>query len=117
MIGDGVLLTVGFDDVLRFFQSIPGHGREEMMLDLVVQSAIPEVCEGVSANIARREHLLVQKVYPAIFVQNRHTFMVRRGNRTQVQTQKCSMDDKEQYRLPGVQLREQQAKVEQVVGD
>ena len=96
VIGDGVLFTVGFDDVLRFFQSVPGHGWEQMMLDLVVQSTIPEVSEGVSANITRREDLLAQKVYLAIFVQNRHTFMVRRSNRTQVQTQKCSMDDKEQ---------------------
>jgi hypothetical protein len=58
VIGDGVLLTVGFDDVLRFFQSVPGHGREQMMLDLVVQPTIPEVGQGVSFDIARSKHLL-----------------------------------------------------------
>lgn len=52
VIGNGMLLAVGFDDVLRFFQSVPGHGREQMMLDLVVQPTIPEVSQGVSFDVA-----------------------------------------------------------------
>ena len=51
MIGDGALLTKGFDNLLRFFQFISGNSREQMMLNLVIQSAVPEVSEGVSSDI------------------------------------------------------------------
>lgn len=53
MIGDGALLTEGLDDLLRFFQFIPGNGRKQVMLDLVIQSTVPEVSERVSLDIAR----------------------------------------------------------------
>jgi len=52
MIGDGTLLTEGFDNPLRFFQSISGNRWEQVMLNLVIQSTVPEVSEGVSPDIA-----------------------------------------------------------------
>ena len=68
VIGDGVLLAEGFDDLLRFSQSVPGHGWEEVMLDLVVQTAIPEIGEGAGFDIAGSKHLLAQEVQGAVFV-------------------------------------------------
>ena len=52
MIGDGVFLTESFNDLLGLVQFIPGNSREQMMLNLVIQSPVPEVSEGVSSDIA-----------------------------------------------------------------
>lgn len=62
VVSNGMFLAEGFDDVLRFFQFVPGNGWEQMMLDLVVQAAIPEISDRMSFDIARTEYLLVQKV-------------------------------------------------------
>ena len=59
MIGDGALLTEGFDVLLRFFQFISGNRREKVMLNLIIQSPIPEASEGVSPDIARAKYLLM----------------------------------------------------------
>ena len=59
MIGDGALLTEGFDVLLRFFQFISGNRWEQVMLNLVIQSTVPEVSEGVSLDIARAKYLLM----------------------------------------------------------
>ena len=76
VIGNRALLAEGFDEKLRFSQSVPGHSREEVMLDLVVQTAIPEIGEGAGFDIAGSEHLLAQEVQLAVFIQNRHAFVV-----------------------------------------
>lgn len=85
------------------------------MFDLVVQTTVPEVGKRMGLDIAGRQHLLVEKIQRAVSVYNEHPFMVRRDNRTQVQAKKRLVDDHEQHRLPGVQLPEQQANVDDVV--
>lgn len=62
VIGNVMVLAESPGDVLRFFQLIPGDGREKVMLDLIVETPIPEIGEGVRPDIARTEHLLMQKV-------------------------------------------------------
>ena len=59
MIGDGALLTESFDALLRFFQFISGNRRKKVMLNLVIQSTVPEVSERVSLDIARAKYLLM----------------------------------------------------------
>jgi hypothetical protein len=68
VIGDRVLLTKGFDEALCFSQTIAGHAWEEMVLDLVVESSIPEVRHGMRFHIARSHHLAVQEAQVALFV-------------------------------------------------
>ena len=106
-----MLLAEGFDDLLRFSQSVPGHGWEEVMLDLVVQTAIPEIGEGAGFDIAGSKHLLAQEVQRAVFVQNKHAFVVWRGDGTQVQAKKRPVDENKHGGLPDAQLGEQQANV------
>ncbi len=114
-IGNGVLLAEGLDQGPCLSQSVPGHGREQMMLDLIVQSAIPEVDQGRALDIAGRKHLPTEEVRWAGLVHDGHPFMVGGTDRTEVQTEKRVMDDDEQKNLPGAQPPEQQANVESVV--
>ena len=68
MIRDGMFLAEGFDDALGFFQFVPGNSWKQVMFDLVVQAAIPEIGDRMSFDIAGTEYLLVQKVQRAIFI-------------------------------------------------
>jgi len=47
VIGDRVLLT----EALCFSQAVARHAWEEMVLNLVVESSIPEVCHGMRFHI------------------------------------------------------------------
>src|SRR2546421_12356711 len=85
------------------------------MLDLVVQTAIPEIGEGAGFDIAGSKHLLAQEVHPAVFVQNKHALVVWRGNGTQVQAKKRPVDENKHDSLPDAELGEQQAKVKNLV--
>src|SRR5258706_5409507 len=76
VIGNGVLLAVCSDDLLRFSQFVPGHGREQVVLYLVIQRAIPEVSQGMGPDIAGGKYLLTQEVYGAVPVQNEHALVV-----------------------------------------
>ena len=111
VIGNRVLLTKGFDKALCFPQAVSGHAWEEMMLDLVVESSIPEVRHRMRFHIASRHHLAVQEAQIALFVQHRHAFMIGSEDRPQVQTRKQLMHQHEHYRLPDSQEKEQDAKV------
>ena len=62
VVSNGMFLAEGFDDVLRFFQFVPGNSWEQVMFDLVVQTAIPEISNRMGFDIAGTEYLLVQKV-------------------------------------------------------
>src|ERR1700722_6371244 len=106
MIGDGVRLAEISDNLLRFSQPVSGHGREQVVLDLVVKATIPEAGQGVGFDIAGSEHLLMQEVQWAVFVYNGHTFVVGSSDRTQVQAEQRLVNDNEQNHLPDVHARE-----------
>ena len=93
----------GLDERPCLSQFVPGHGWEQMMLDLIVQSAIPEVDQGRTLDIAGRKHLLAEEVRWAGLVHDGHPFMVGGTDRTEVQAKKRVMDDDEQKNLPGAQ--------------
>ncbi len=92
----------GLDERPCLSQFVPGHGWEQMMLDLIVQSAIPEVDQGRTLDIAGRKHLLAEEVRWAGLVHDGHPFMVGGTDRTEVQAKKRVMDDDEQKNLPGL---------------
>jgi len=79
-----MLLAEGLDKRLCLSQFVPGHGWEQMMLDLIVQSAIPEVDQGRALDIAGCKHLLAEKVRWAMLVHDGHPFMVGGTDRTKV---------------------------------
>ena len=59
VIGNSMLLTKGFDEALCFLQAVSGHAWEEMMLNLVVESSIPEVRHRMGFHVASRHDLAV----------------------------------------------------------
>ena len=57
IIGDGTRVAERFDDRLRFSQFVARDLREQVMLDLVVQTTVPEVGKGVGFDVSGGEHL------------------------------------------------------------
>ena len=71
-----------------------------MMLDLVVQSSIPEIGKRMRMDIASSNHLAAQEVQWAVCIQHRHPFMIRSEDRSQVQPRKSLVDENEEDGLP-----------------
>jgi hypothetical protein len=111
VIGNSMLLTKGFDEALCFLQAVSGHAWEQVMLDLVVQSSIPEIRHGVPFHIASRYDLAVQEAQVALFAYHGHPLMIGSKDRSQVQTREQLMHHHEQDGLPDSQEEEQQAQV------
>src|SRR5262245_54930174 len=84
-IGYGTLLAERSHDSLRPLQLVPRHAGEQVVLDLVVQSAVPEVGERVSLNVATGQDLAPHEVELAVAVQSRHPFVVGREHGAEVQ--------------------------------
>jgi hypothetical protein len=57
VIGDEMRVTERFDDRLRFSQFVAWDLREQVMLDLVVQTTVPEVGKGVGFDVSSGENL------------------------------------------------------------
>ena len=76
MIRDIMFLTKGLYNLLRLFQFVAWHTWEEVMLNLIVQSAVPEIGNGMGVNVAGSEYLALQKAHFALLVQNRHAFVI-----------------------------------------
>ena len=55
-----------------------------MVLNLVVEAAIPKVGERVGSDISAGQHLSAQEVQPAVVLQNGHAFVVGSEDRGQV---------------------------------
>ena len=58
IIGNRMDLTKCFDRRLCRFKLVPGHMGEEVMLNLIVQAAKPEIGQRVRSDIPSREDLL-----------------------------------------------------------
>lgn len=73
-----MFLAECFDDAMGLFQISAWHAGEQVMLDLIIESTIPEVIKGARGNITGRYHLAAQEIHLCLFLQNRHTLVVRR---------------------------------------
>ena len=73
-----MFLAECFDDAMGLFQVFARHTGEQVMLDLIIESTIPEVIEGTRCNITGRYYLAAQEIHLCLFLQNRHTLVVRR---------------------------------------
>ena len=68
IIGNSMLMAEGFDEALGFSQIRAGHTWKQVMLDLVVQSPVPKVCNGMGFHIASCHYLAVQEAHIALLV-------------------------------------------------
>ena len=73
-----MFLAKCFDDAMGLFQVFARHAGEQMMLDLIIESSIPEVIEGTRRHISGRYHLAAQEIHLCLFLQNGHTLVVGR---------------------------------------
>src|SRR5436309_14392212 len=83
-----------------------------MVFDLVVKSAVPEVRQRVSLNIATGQDLTAHEVELAIAVQSRHSFVVGGKHEARVEAKQGLMDQDKQERLPDAQRVEDQAEIQ-----
>ncbi len=87
------------------------------MLNLVVESTIHVVIEGMGCDVTSSNYLPLQEVHPGFFFQNEHTFVVRCKGHTQVEAKEGLMNKDKDNPLPEIQLGEDQAEVEDIVQD
>ena len=76
VIRDTALLAEGFDDLLCFSQFVARDNRQQVVLDLIIQSTIPEISNRMCPDVARTQYLLMQKVQLVLFIRNEHAFMI-----------------------------------------
>src|SRR5215469_4239400 len=73
------------DERLRPAKARPGHGREKMVLNLVVQAAEGKVGEPASADVAGGQDLTAEEVVLVRGLQDRHALVVRGERGSQVE--------------------------------
>ena len=90
---------------------VPGHVREEMMLNLIVQPAKPEVCQGVRSDISGREDLLAESTQCIGALQHKHPLMVGREDGAHIQAEQHLMYQDEDRALPHAEERDHDTQV------
>src|SRR5215208_4763260 len=115
VVGDGVLLAESPDDRLRLPQLVAGQPREQVVFDLVVETAVPEVGDRVGYDVAAGQYLPAQEVHLAVAVQEGHGFVVWCEDRDQVGSEEPAMDGDKEERLQRLQHREQKCEIQCVV--
>lgn len=100
--------AVGANNLLRFDQLIAGHGGKKMVLDLVIEPAVPEVDDRMGAHVARRQHLLFEKGQRVVLVDDGHALVVGSENRPEVEAEEGAVDQEENQRVERPQGKEQQ---------
>lgn len=110
-VADPELLAVPPDDDLGPAQVRAGHAREEVVLDLVVETAQHDVRETASAHVAGGQNLAPQEVGPLVTSQNRHALVVRGEDRAEVDAEEALVDEEKHDRFARRQNQEQRAEV------
>lgn len=103
------------NDRLGGAQAVARNGGEEVMLNLVVETAVPEVGDRVRFDIASRDYLTSQEVEGGLFLQHRHAFMVGGKNGAEVEARETLVNQHEYYGLPDAETEKDNAKVADVV--
>ena len=85
------------DEGLGSLQAGPGHRREQVMLDLVVQSPQGEISEPAASDIAGSEHLPAQVVGLVRGGEHRHPLVVRRERAAQVEPEQALLYQDENH--------------------
>jgi energy-coupling factor transport system substrate-specific component len=94
-IGDAALGTERPDQLPRPPEVGPGHGREEMVLDLGVESAEHESGEGATGQVPRGEHLAAEESQLVLAGQDGHAHVVGDEARPQVEAEQGLRDQDE----------------------
>ena len=87
--------TEGGDQWLGPAQAGPGHGREQMMLDLVIQATQGHVGEPAAADVAGGQYLAAQEVDLLGRIQHRHALVIGRERAAEIEPEQALLDDDE----------------------
>ena len=81
------------------------------MLYLIVKPAIEHVNQPAAADIASGQHLLFKKSRNRAMLNNRHAFMIRRKNKTKINSEQPPVHQRKDKRLPYWKKRNQQYEI------
>ena len=109
---DTVFLAEDHNDWLSFPHFVPRHAREQVVLDLVVKPAIPEVGNRIPDDVAACQNLPAQEADVVFLAERGHALVVRRKDGTHVEPQQRLMHGNEEHRVPPGEQVEQQAEVD-----
>ena len=84
---DAVVQAVASHDLARGRQMGPGHGGEEVVLDLVVETAVEVVDHAIAADVACRQHLPIEEVELVQATHHRHALVVGSDHRAQIEAE------------------------------
>ena len=110
MVRDLLLFAILADDHLSPVEPVPRHRWEEVVLNLVVQAAVPEVGQRASGDIARGDHLFAEEIEPAALLDEGHTLVIRSEDRAVVDAEERLVNREEAEReRPAIHLIEEEA--------
>ncbi len=98
-------------DRLDLPQVGPGHAREQVVLDLVVEAAQHEVDDRRALDVTGGQHLLAQEVEVVLGGQHRHALVVRCERHAHVEAEQRLVDADERERHPDRENRENRCQV------
>ena len=103
--------AAGPDQWLRPTQRGAGHAGEQVVLDLIVQTAHGQLDPSSAADVARGEHLAAQKVQPVTGTQQGHSLVGGREATAQVDPEQALLNRDERHRLHRRQDKEHRGQV------
>lgn len=101
-VADPMVLAGPLDHTLRAVQVGPRHAREQVVLDLIVETAHQHLRDSTAPDVARGEHLPEQRVRGQFGSEDRHALVPRCERATQVDPEERLVhNEKDQRLLPG----------------
>ena len=117
MIGDGMRSTKGSHHGLRFLQFVASHAGKQMVFNLIVQSSIPKVGQGVGLHVASGQHLAMKEIPCILFLKDWHAFMIGRKNGPKIQSGQRLMNAYKKESLPEPQTPDDEGEVGRKVSE
>src|SRR5688500_16037848 len=112
VIGNSSLGAVLLDDEACCLEVAPGYLREQVVLDLVVEAAVPDVNPRAGHDIPAGQDMAVEEVDVAVGVRDVHSLVVRGKDAAHVQAGDQVVHQHEEACLPPGQREQQDASVD-----
>ena len=116
VVGDALLFAKLLHENICFAQIVTWHVWKQMMLDLVIETAIHKVCERMGDQVAGCQNLLAEKVDFLVFADDEHALVVWCEHHAHVQAPGELVEEKEQDSDPEGQKCHQNGDKNDVMG-
>lgn len=98
-------------------EPVARHGGKQVVLHLVIQSAVEEIDKWIGTDVARCEHLLPQKIDLGALGIHRHALVVGREHHTHVETKCEPVHDHEHHCDPEWQRCQEESTIGEKMAD